>query len=144
VGNGAGLSAWHCHPSWPAHTPVLLGRSNSTGQAGLSSWADRSPNLCDQPGSCLPHTPSPATMECIARQAKRRRVGSRFVFGPGADPTTAEVLNKEGRAQNAHLFGGLQRDLPSPFITRGLCILPWTAHLQGLPVLAQLCRWTVF
>lgn len=44
----------------------------------------------------------------------------------------------------AHLFGGLQRDLPSPFITRGLCILPWTAHLQGLPVLAQLCRWTVF
>lgn len=41
VGNGAGLSAWHCHPSWPAYTPVLLGRSNSTGQAGLSSWADR-------------------------------------------------------------------------------------------------------
>lgn len=59
VGNGAGLSAWHCHPSWPAHTPVLLGRSNSTGQEGLSSWADRrSLHPCDQPGFYL-FTPSP-------------------------------------------------------------------------------------
>ena len=63
------------------------------------------------------------------------------MFGLGAGPTTAEVL---GRARNAHLFGGLQWDLPSLFITGGLHILPWAAHLQGLPVLTQLRGWAVF
>lgn len=44
----------------------------------------------------------------------------------------------------AHLLGGLQGDLPSPFIASGLCILPRTAHLQGLPVFTQLSRRAVF
>lgn len=81
VGNGAGLSAWHCCPSWPAHTPVLLGRSNSTGQAGLSSWADRSLHLCDQPGSYLstPHPkPSNDEVHCQAGQTPKDGVQVRI------------------------------------------------------------------